>query len=213
MKQRVIIFVFLCLQLSIVAQSRATYFLDLTKIQPSSSPGSIESGGVFNPHEKIPMVPLKMTLLALEPTTCPIGGKVTYEVLLENISKEAFTIPWSGDENSTKLKSGIYGNGYLDTFISLSLADSASTKVLLTAQSIYGSNTTPDSLKTLRPGQTARIRIKGNLYLSDSSAADRIVPQLPKKFEITAAYLLSNKPHMLTYDPVVSNSVTITLIK
>src|SRR5882724_8978119 len=106
---------FFALLTTLFAQQQSRYFLDLTKFTPppDSEMEPIESNSVFSMHEKIPVVPLKITIEPFKLASVRLSGdELTYDVILENISIEPFTIPWSADQRSSKLN-GKYGDGFL----------------------------------------------------------------------------------------------------
>jgi len=197
---------------SLFGQRRVTYFLDLTKFKPpeKSELGKVESGSVFSPHEKIPVVPFKLTIEPFKTSSVRLGAdEIAYDVILENISKEPFTIPWSPDERDSESD-----EGYLHAYLSLTLTDREFHNSLLLGNAVYGSSAVKGSLKTLSPGETARIRAKGTLGIFDSTVSKKIMTLLPREFQIRAQYLMTNKRNWLTYDPLISvNSVPLTLNK
>jgi hypothetical protein len=172
--------------------------------------GKVESISVFNVHEKIPVVPLKITIEPFKTTSVRLSGdELTYDVVLENISKEPFTIPGSPDERDAQSD-----DGYLQAYLNLKISDSRFGSVLISGNSIYGSSAVSGSLKRLNPGETARIRSKGILGIFNAEISEKIMPSLPREFQIRAEYLMTNKRNRLTYDPVVSdNSAQLTLNK
>jgi hypothetical protein len=105
--------------------------------------------------------PLKVTLLNVNSASYQISEQVVFEIMLENISKEAVAIPWSIDfEKALQGKNSAPGYNALN--IKLVFSDEKKTEVSkFLGMSTYGSDLLPGSLKMLQPGQKVTMRVPG----------------------------------------------------
>lgn len=196
-------------------------FLDMTKYksverQPEAGKGAtktIVQDTRFNPspngkHDPERMAPLKVTLSSLDADSYQLGGNVTYEVTLENVSRELQVIPWSPDENQVKPQGQAEPPGYLDAFLSLVIHDKDLGEQSIAVRGLYGSELVQGSLKSLLPGEKVRIRAQGRMFFAVADASEKASKKLIKsalKLKVQARYSLHGGPSA----PMVSTNTQI----
>ncbi|HLL72496.1 MAG TPA: hypothetical protein VK363_13725 [Pyrinomonadaceae bacterium] len=201
-------------------------FLDLTKykfVEKQPDAGTAATGARvqdtrFNPspkgkHEPERMAPLKVTLVSLDADSYQLGGSITYEVTLENVSHELQVIPWSPDENKVKPQGQAEPPGYLDAFIGLVVRDKDLGEHFIAVRGLYGSEMMQGSLKRLLPGEKVRIRAQGQMFFAAADASEKASKKLAKsalKLKLQARYSL----HDGTAAPIIStNNQIINLLQ
>lgn len=196
-------------------------FLDLTKYKPvekqpdagTAATGMRVQDTRFNPspngkHDPVRMAPLKVTLLSLDADSYQLGGNVTYEVTLENVSQELQVIPWSPDENKVKPQGQTEPPGYLDAFLGLVVRDKDLGEQFIAVRGLYGSELTQGSLKRLQPGEKVRIRAQGRMFFAVADASEKASKKLSKsalKLKVQAHYSLHDGPST----PMVSTNTQV----
>jgi len=203
----------LCLVTSAPAQD--TNVLDLTKLRASSEQTMTGSGGGLGPSMSTPKTTsLKVTLKSLNKTNYYLGERVSYEIMLQNITTHTVVIPWTPDQLSVKPSLKEYPSGYMEGNISLFISDKSSGDQFLDVQSLYGSHLVPNSLKKLRPGERVRILAAGKINLIDANFYSRMLPRLPQTFIVKARVTFDTIPKSSHYTHSEStNRLSITINK
>ena len=141
-----------------------------------------------------PRVPLDLRLIGIEPRPLREGGKVTYEVELENVGAAPLLIPWgticdvmaSDDTNEVAVGVSLIADEYPEspTFVSNSKYG-------------YGLMDDPRTTRSLAPGGKARIRLSGTIYYSDypDQLKNRLNYQTQAIIDVRAMLHLTGKPY------------------
>jgi hypothetical protein len=193
-------------------------FLDLTKARVSLSEKTSGSGrgrgvgpgGPLTPEApKVP--PLKVTLLGLDKRSYQIGDEAIFEIKIENVTKNPIVVPWSADHGKVNPDENRTPPNYLVSGVSLTFRDGVDGELIFGGEGIYGSGLVPGSLKTLKPGQSVRIRAATRLSLMIPENGARLARKLPLKIELRAKYSFLEGSY---YEPILSeNEIIIELRK
>jgi hypothetical protein len=205
----------LCFSWSNLITLQDNDFLDLTKVTRTVTAKTTGRGGgisstVGHTRRQPGADPFKITLLSINKRNYQLGDEVIYDILLENVAKNAVTIPWSPDQDAVRPDENILPPGSLESFISLVVTDDASGHQAVASHPIYGSELVSGSLKILRPGHSVRIRVPGQFVILDTEAAKGMLAKSPLKIEVRARFAIFNTQ----YEPAISiNSQAIELRK
>ena len=147
--------------------------LDLTK--PLWCEGQLPTTGIGSGSATLvghrpppPRVPLDLRLIGIEPRPLREGGKVTYEVELENVGAAPFLIPWGticdvtwNDPNKLTAGVSLILDEYPESgFFAYGVA--------------YGMMNDPRTTRSLAPGEKVRIRLSEGFNLSGSNTPDPV---------------------------------------
>jgi hypothetical protein len=170
--------------------------LDLTKPLwcegqlPTTGSGSGRLTG-YEGQPPPPRLALDLRLVDIEPLPLREGGKVTYEVELENVGAAPFLIPWGticdvtwNDPN--KLTAGV----------SLIL-DEYPESGFFAYGSAYGMMNDPRTTRSLAPGEKVRIRLSGTIYYSDYPDPVKKLLEYQEKavIDVRGSIYLRGKPY------------------
>ena len=207
----------LLLPFELLAQRQVGDLLDLTKDIPPQKERVVSSGsggGPFVPGSPRKEIPVGITLLRLDKTTYQLGGRIVYEVRLENVSNHDLTLPWSLDLDKVKPDEKKDPPGYLTSSVSLVFNDPIYGIEFVGLASLYGSQLVPDSLKVLRPNERVRIRAARTFFFGDARISDRVIRELPIRLDLSAYFNLQDRPFDPTYDSSFSqNCINVQLEK
>ena len=156
--------------------------------------GIVEGVGGGSPHgPPPPRLPLDLRLVDIEPLPLRLGGKVTYEVELENVGAAPFLIPWGticdvtwNDPNTLKAGVSLILDEYPESgFFAYEVA--------------YGMMNDPRTTRSLAPGEKMRIRLSDVFNLSTSNTPDRVKKLLECQekavIDVRGSIYLSGKPY------------------
>ena len=144
-----------------------------------------------------PRLPLDLRLVDIEPQPLRVGGKVTYEVELENVGAAPFLIPWgticdvpwNDPNNPNKLSAGV----------SLILDEYSERSSFAYGRRVYGMMDNPRIMRSLAPGEQVRIRVSSTIDFSRSDAPDlarRLLKYQTKAvIDVRASVYLRGKPY------------------
>ena len=177
------------------AQSvKADHYLD---IPGHTHTGTSGAGAFFPTRHSVsssshpPPSPLKVTLVSVDRTDFVYGEEFVYEVLIENISKELVTLPWSPDQGAFVQPAPRIPSGYISGSVYL-LVESASGQpavlALLDSQSLYGSDEVSRSRLALAPGRTALLRVPAQWSATMDEGRTRILQQPDGAVQVRAVF-------------------------
>lgn len=167
-----------------------------------------------------PKMPLKITLvIEQENQAHRLGDEVTHKVLVENVGREPYIIPWAGLNDLQKVRPEPCGAppGFKWFILSLTAQRAGAGPDVVWALPVIGSELLPGSLKELKPGERVWIRAKGSLafYSSEESRQWLSGAQFPVTTNLKARLtpFLGFTPATIP-DPVISeNTITISISK
>ena len=179
------------------AQSiRFDHYLDI----PGQARSSIPAGSFFPRHALVslghsPPSPLSLTLVSVDIADLAYGDYFTFEVLIENTSREPVILPWSPDAGAFAQPVRRMPEGFLSGFVSLRIEsedDQQSTLALLDGQPLYGSSEVLRSLLTLAPGRTALLRVPAQMSATMQVGRANILEQPDGVVRLRAGFSLSS---------------------
>ena len=170
--------------------------LDLTKPLwcegqlPTTGSGSGRLTG-YEGQPPPPRLALDLRLIGIEPRPLREGGKVTYEVELENVGAAPFLIPWGticdvtwNDPNKLTAGVSLILDEYPESgFFAYGVA--------------YGMMNDPRTTRSLAPGGKARIRLSGTIYYSDYPDPVKKLLEYQEKavIDVRGSIYLRGKPY------------------
>ncbi len=208
---------FLWLNMSVSAQRDD--LLDLTKergkvttSRGESRSGSI--GGVTHQNSRPATPPLRFSLVSLDKQQYELSERFVYEISIENIGNQPFLLPWEPDKGKIEPKSPSTQAGLRRMSLFL-VIEELNGNAVFGAQDIYGSDSVSRSLKKLNPGHKVRVRVPGGWYLGSEDMYKRVLPLLPRSFNVKAKLRLVDhtKSDIEQYEPLISNSWPVELRK
>ena len=136
-------------------------FLDATKAVVRTEPGhTIESGGLFGSSPRTPerSYPLRVRLLKFDRRAYRQMDRIAYDVSIANISAVSIALPWSPSPISRRDRPA---SGYRHAIFEFIIVKSGQPDAVAHMFVLYGAPTVPRSLKELRPGERAIVRLPG----------------------------------------------------
>jgi hypothetical protein len=210
--------IILCLFLLLAPATRAQddNFLDLTKMGfPKKEKvrgwgGSVGTGKSGDSRSSVDFVPLKLTLLNCDKLNYQLGDRVIYDVMLENVGDKTYVIPWSPDWEKVEGNAEEPPPGYLAAYLTLAIHDDTWGEMSMNGVALYGSKLLRGSLKSLRPGETVRIRAFSRWEFTEGEVARKVLTKLPSAFRVEArfSFMYSNTSIPLV---ISTNSLTVEL--
>jgi len=114
--------------------------------------------------EKADRIPFDVTLVTLDRAAYNVGDAVVYELLLRHIGSTPFRLPWSRDPEAVRGAPRIQSASFL-----LRFTDKALGSQLVGSENIlYGAPSVPDTILTIRPGETVRVRAASQWWFTKS---------------------------------------------
>lgn len=165
-----------------------------------------------------PKMPLRMTfLIGPEFRAYKLGEEIVHEILVENVGREPYVIPWVGLTDLQQVRPEPCGAppGFKWFILALRADHEGAAPDVVWAIPIIGSDLMPGSLKELKPGERVRIRAKGRLSLFSTAGTRQWLAgaQSPVSANLKAVLtpFLGFTPPTIP-EPVTSeNSITITI--
>lgn len=136
-----------------------------------------------------PASALSVTLSELDRRVYNPGDRLVYEVVIQNMSLEPVTLPWSPDRvRFSEVKGGVEG------ILTLEVRDVSGRRLLgrLESQALYGSKAVPDSLLKLLPGERARIRAP-SVWNSPEHERDLMLAEANGLLRVSVVYLSGSR--------------------
>ena len=149
-----------------------------------------------------PLLPLDLRLVDIEPRPLREGGKVTYEVELENVGAAPFLIPW-GTECDLLRGRGPHRRvrndpNKVSAGVSLILDEYPERSPFAYGRGAYGMMDTPRITRSLAPGEKVRIRLSGIIDFSRDDPPDPVRAldyQTKTVIDVRASIYLHGRPY------------------
>jgi hypothetical protein len=216
-----------CLLIATTALAQATHgalFLDLTtsavrRMDQSKTVGCGSGGGVFTSGtaQRPPQLTVTLDLEWLNQDHFRLGDHVVADVRLTNTGHDSITLPWNPDSDV------VYGKDCRDlekprssaTLVGsliLKVVDSDGRARPIGGHELFALRDNPTTYRVLAPGQSARIRVDGRMYVSQGMTKSASAGATDH-FKVVATLDLSDSSLPNAYQTVVSaNSMDVTTI-
>lgn len=202
--------------MEIIALAQHQDLLDLTKkasAPDSNNLGAVSDGLVGGSGTQRVSLPIMLTLESLDKKTYTTGERFIYEVVIANIGERPITLPWEPEKNKLRSNARNKPGGLLEMSLAL-VVDELRGDAIFGVEKIYASNAFPQSLKTLLPGQSVRIRVPGGWYFGDQNILKRLQAGQLQRLNVRAELTLRETPITTkNYEPSFSAPLTIELKK
>jgi hypothetical protein len=130
-------------------------------------------------------LPLELTMVALDRGAYEMGSPIVYDVQLTNIGDRPIGLPWSADLELVKQPA----RSFIESTLVLANYDAAGNVYQLGAAILAGSDSVRGSIETIRPGESALIRVGAGVI----PPPDSRLPGMPS-LSARAIYVLSAGP-------------------
>jgi hypothetical protein len=147
----------------------AQHRLDLTTEPATASDGSKEGfavgmGSRGMSGQRPIRLPLELSIVSLTPTDLVPGNRLTYEVSIRNVGKDAIDLPWSIRRSHASAVTPDQQQLYLSVMV----PDDSGAPQTLVGTVLYGSQFEGSSMLALQPNETASIRADGLIRSPES---------------------------------------------
>ena len=124
-----------------------------------------------------PVLPLRLSLTALDRGAYRLGDDAVYEVTIENVGAGIVRLPWTADNQPFRRTV----TGARVATVSLVIDDPELATYVIALQAFYGADSVAGSVLDLQPGHKVRVRAGGpwSLPLKGQSARLLTNPSLP----------------------------------
>jgi len=172
--------------------------------------GVVTSGGVVPDPE----VPLSLQLESLNQTDYKTGDEVVGVVRLTNVGSKPVIIPWNPDSEAVFGKKCEWpykslGATGLKASVSLLFTDEGGHNEFIASHGLYGVSKRPKTYRTLAPGQSAVVKIRGSVhfdYIIEKRREKGLEFKLPQEFAVSGSFDLDDSSLLFPYKTVRSKN-------
>jgi hypothetical protein len=207
--KRIVPVLVLVMTWTIFASSQTIDTRDLTIVRESTNaPPPQLSGGRYS-HQRVEQAPLEVTLGNFDRLTYDMYEKITYRVVIQNVGVAVFDLPWERDWGHLIEDSN---SPLLSCVLSLEVVDAQRKRHSLNGVVLYGSHSSPQTLKTLRPGEAVELIVPGKWAFDSAVAAQSILDTLPGIVSVVGALGFVGQPPGHWYKSTIStNQISVHL--
>lgn len=196
---------------SLWAAAQESNCLDLTdplpreRVRPPQlMGGGCSSGTRFNADSEA-----TVTLVSLDKLSYVMGEEVAFEVKVQNSAKENIEIPWAAHSADIEPSDATETYSYLNGTFDLNFKDPISERSFDILGNSYGSASVPVSLRTLKPGGWASVRVRRKIEIYDDWWWTRLKDPQPLKLNASVHFFWNRMTYVPSHgnDPATENSM------
>jgi len=138
-----------------------------------------------------------ITLLSLDKHSYSMGEEVTFEVKIQNSSRETIEIPWTPHLGDLEPADSTKTYTYLQAVVALKFTDPIASRSFSVFANFYGSPDVPGSTRELLPGQSILVHVRRKIDVYEEWWWRRVKESPPLTVSASANFLLNR----VTYSP------------